>query len=90
MGTQMDLVAERRDGSEVMVEIALSPLQDHGLPYVVAAIRAVATSASASSRSRVMIMKPSTMPSELTRKSTISARRTATVQKGMTLSVTIS
>ena len=27
------------DGSEVMVEIALSPLQDHGLPLVVAAIR---------------------------------------------------
>ncbi|HSV47465.1 MAG TPA: PAS domain S-box protein, partial [Ramlibacter sp.] len=42
MGTQMDLVARRRDGSEVMVEIALSPLQDHGLPYVVAAIRSVA------------------------------------------------
>ncbi|MET0544260.1 MAG: ATP-binding protein [Variovorax sp.] len=41
MGTQMDLVARRRDGSEVKVEIALSPLQDHGLPYVVAAIRAV-------------------------------------------------
>ena len=41
MGTQMDLVARRRDGSEVMVEIALSPLQDHGLPYVVAAIRSV-------------------------------------------------
>ncbi|MDM0065056.1 PAS domain S-box protein [Variovorax sp. J31P207] len=41
MGTQMDLVAKRRDGSEVMVEIALSPLQDHGLPYVVAAIRGV-------------------------------------------------
>jgi len=39
MGTQMDLVAKRRDGSEVMVEIALSPLQDHGLPLVVAAIR---------------------------------------------------
>jgi len=39
MGTQMELVAKRRDGSEVMVEIALSPLQDHGLPYVVAAIR---------------------------------------------------
>ncbi len=32
MGTQMELVAKRRDGSEVMVEIALSPLQDHGLP----------------------------------------------------------
>ena len=32
MGTQMDLVAKRKDGSEVMVEIALSPLQDHGLP----------------------------------------------------------
>ncbi len=39
MGTQMGLVARRRDGSEAMVEIALSPLQDHGLPYVVAAIR---------------------------------------------------
>ena len=39
MGTQMDLVARRRDGSEVMVEIALSPLQSHGLPLVVAAIR---------------------------------------------------
>ncbi|VTU27425.1 Blue-light-activated protein [Variovorax sp. PBL-H6] len=42
MGMQMDLVAKRRDGSEVMVEIALSPLQDQGLPYVVAAIRSVA------------------------------------------------
>jgi PAS domain S-box-containing protein len=39
MGTQMELVARRRDGSEVMVEIALSPLQSHGLPLVVAAIR---------------------------------------------------
>ena len=43
MGTQMDLVAKRRDGSEVMVEIALSPLDDHGLPLVVAAIRSVAS-----------------------------------------------
>ncbi|MEJ8827291.1 PAS domain S-box protein [Variovorax humicola] len=41
MGMQMDLVARRRDGSEVNVEIGLSPLQDHGLPYVVAAIRSV-------------------------------------------------
>jgi PAS domain S-box-containing protein len=41
MGTQMDLVAQKRDGSEVMVEIALSPLQEHGLPYVVAAVREV-------------------------------------------------
>jgi PAS domain S-box-containing protein len=41
MGTQMDLVAKRRDGSEVMVEIALSPLQEHGLPLVVAAIRGI-------------------------------------------------
>ena len=41
MGLQMDLVAKRRDGSEVMVEIARSPLQDQGLPYVVAAIRDV-------------------------------------------------
>jgi PAS domain S-box-containing protein len=39
MGTHMDLVARRRDGSEVMVEIALSPLQGDGLPLVVAAIR---------------------------------------------------
>ena len=39
MGLQMDLVARRKDGSEVMVEIALSPLHDQGRPYVVAAIR---------------------------------------------------
>lgn len=39
MGTQMELVARRKDGSEVMVEIALSPLQQQGLPFVVAAIR---------------------------------------------------
>jgi PAS domain S-box-containing protein len=42
MGLQMDLVALRKDGSEVMVEIALSPLHDHGQPYVVAAIRDIA------------------------------------------------
>lgn len=41
MGTQMDLVAKRRDGTEVMVEIALSPLQEQGLPFVVAAIRGI-------------------------------------------------
>jgi PAS domain S-box-containing protein len=41
MGAQMDLVARRKDGSEVMVEIALSPLQSHHLPYVVAAIRGI-------------------------------------------------
>ena len=41
MGTGMELVAKRRDGSEVMVEIALSPLQSHGLPLVVAAIRGI-------------------------------------------------
>ena len=39
MGTQMELAAMKRDGSQVMVEIALSPLQEHGLPYVVAAVR---------------------------------------------------
>lgn len=43
MGTQMDLVAKRKDGSEVMVEIALSPLQGRGLPLVVAAIRDIGT-----------------------------------------------
>jgi PAS domain S-box-containing protein len=39
MGRQTELVARRKDGSEVVVEIALSPLQDHGIPLVVAAIR---------------------------------------------------
>ena len=43
MGTQMDLVVRRKDGSEVMVEIALSPLQDQSLPFVVAAIRDIST-----------------------------------------------
>lgn len=42
MGTRTDLVARRKDGSEVMVEIALSPLRAHGLPLTVAAIRSVA------------------------------------------------
>ncbi len=41
MGTHMELVAKRCDGSEVMVEIALSPLQERGLPYIVAAVRGV-------------------------------------------------
>ncbi len=41
MGTGLELVAKRRDGSEVIVEIALSPLQSHGLPLVVAAIRGI-------------------------------------------------
>ena len=42
MGRQTDLVARRKDGTHVAVEIALSPLQDHGQPLVVAAIRDVA------------------------------------------------
>jgi PAS domain S-box-containing protein len=41
MGTQMDLTARRRDGSQVLVEIALSPLRVDGAPYVLAAIRGV-------------------------------------------------
>ena len=41
MGTDRELVARRHDGSEVMVEISLSPLQNHGLPLVVAAIRGI-------------------------------------------------
>jgi PAS domain S-box-containing protein len=43
MGTQMDLVAKRKDASEVMVEIALSPLRTNGVPLVVAAIRDIGT-----------------------------------------------
>ena len=39
MGMQMELVAKRKDGSVVKVEIALSPLRGKGLPLVVAAIR---------------------------------------------------
>ena len=39
MGKQTELVAKRKDGSEVVVEIALSPLQDQGSTLVVAAIR---------------------------------------------------
>jgi len=39
MGKQTELVARRKDGSEVVVEIALSPLQDRGNTLVVAAIR---------------------------------------------------
>ncbi len=42
MGAQMALVAQCRDGSQVAVEIALSPLHEHRLPLVVAAIRGVA------------------------------------------------
>ncbi|WP_439590334.1 ATP-binding protein [Hydrogenophaga sp.] len=41
MGRQTELTAKRKDGSEVVVEIALSPLQSHGHPFVVAAIRDV-------------------------------------------------
>jgi PAS domain S-box-containing protein len=41
MGTQMDLSARRRDGSQVLVEIALSPLIADGQPYVLAAVRGI-------------------------------------------------
>jgi PAS domain S-box-containing protein len=41
MGTDMELVARRKDGTEVMVEIALSPLANEGMPLVVAAIRGI-------------------------------------------------
>ena len=41
MGTQMDLSARRHDGSEVLVEIALSPLVSDGISYVLAAVRGI-------------------------------------------------
>jgi PAS domain S-box-containing protein len=43
MGTQMELVARCKDGTEVVVEIALSPLTGQGAPLVVVAIRDVAS-----------------------------------------------
>jgi PAS domain S-box-containing protein len=42
MGLQRELAARRRDGNEVMVEIALSPLQAAGQSYVLAAVRGIA------------------------------------------------
>ena len=45
MGTELELMAKRADGSAVMVEIALSPLRvgsgDGAVDYVVAAIRGI-------------------------------------------------
>jgi PAS domain S-box-containing protein len=41
MGTDLELNAKRADGSEVMVEIALSPLRSLGQGYVVAALRGI-------------------------------------------------
>ena len=41
MGTELDLMARRADGSEVMVEIALSPLRIDGVDLVVAALRGI-------------------------------------------------
>ena len=77
MGTQMDLVAKRRDGSEVMVEIALSPLGQHGLPYVVAAVRgigdyprvkqALSTPVQASAKSRRVVARGLTWRPTVTR-----------------------
>jgi len=39
MGTHTELMAKRKDGGVVMVEIALSPVQDRGQLFIVAAIR---------------------------------------------------
>ena len=41
MGTDLELMARRADGSEVMVEIALSPLRAQGQDYVVASLRGI-------------------------------------------------
>ncbi len=41
MGTDIDLKARRADGSEVMVEISLGPLQNGGENFVVATLRGI-------------------------------------------------
>ena len=41
MGNDLELTAKRADGSEVMVEIALSPLQVGGAHFVVASLRGI-------------------------------------------------
>jgi PAS domain S-box-containing protein len=41
MGVQTELTASRKDGTEVQVEIALSPLSIEGVPYTVASIRSI-------------------------------------------------
>ena len=41
MGTDLELMAKRADGSEVMVEIALSPLRVGEVDYVVASLRGI-------------------------------------------------
>jgi PAS domain S-box-containing protein len=41
MGTDLELMAKRADGSPVMVEIALSPLGAGGTDYVVASVRGI-------------------------------------------------
>lgn len=41
MGTELELMARRADGSEVMVEIALSPLRAEGQDCVVVALRGI-------------------------------------------------
>ena len=41
MGTELELNAKRADGSEVMVEVALSPLHASGHEYVVASLRGI-------------------------------------------------
>jgi PAS domain S-box-containing protein len=43
MGTDLELMAKRVDGSEVMVEIALSPLRVGEVDYVVASLRGIGT-----------------------------------------------
>jgi PAS domain S-box-containing protein len=41
MGTDLELMAKRADGSPVMVEIALSPLRSGGTDYVVVSVRGI-------------------------------------------------